>query len=113
MPSAEQLFLLATPREGGYDSAMDMLALIGSSQQWFILAIVFLVVFGASRLPDLARNLGKSLGILKKAKREFEEELMKAQSPETPSAPDALPVEQQAQAKAESQRPQGDEAPKA
>ena len=79
---------------------MEMLALIGSSQQWFILAVVCLVVFGASRLPDLARNLGKSLGILKKAKREFEEELLKAQSPE-PTEPS---VEVKAQQQAEQEK---------
>lgn len=94
--------MLATHESGGYDGVMEMLALIGSSQQWFILAVVCLVVFGASRLPDLARNLGKSLGILKKAKREFEEELLKAQEPERPAAaPSAQPIEAQAQAAAE------------
>lgn len=61
---------------------MQFLAYFGSSAHWLIFAIVCLVVFGASRLPDLARNLGKSLGILKKARREFEEELMRAQNAE-------------------------------
>ena len=77
---------------------MEMLALVLSPSHWFILAIVFLIVFGSKRLPDLARNMGKSLGILKKAKREFEEELMKSQAPEAP-APSALPEEMKAQAK--------------
>ena len=60
---------------------MQHLAYFGSSAQWLIFAIVCLVVFGASRLPELARNLGKSLGILKKARREFEEELLRSQNP--------------------------------
>lgn len=70
---------------------MQMLAYLGSPTQWFILAVVCLVVFGASRLPEIARNLGKSLGILRKAKREFEEELMNAQKPETPHERDNSP----------------------
>lgn len=78
---------------------MQVFAYIGSSSQWFILAIVFLVVFGANRLPDLARNLGKSLGILKKAKREFEDELLRSQTPES-ATPAAEPEELKAQASA-------------
>lgn len=84
---------------------MQVLAYIGSSSQWFILAVVCLVVFGASRLPDLARNLGKSLGILRKAKREFEEELLKAQTPEPP----AVPEEMKAQASAAEEAKKKDE----
>lgn len=64
---------------------MHTLAYFGSSAQWLIFAIVCLLVFGSSRLPDLARNLGKSLGILKKARRDFEDELMRAQTPEPPA----------------------------
>lgn len=62
-----------------------MFAFALSPSHWFILAIVFLIVFGSKRLPDLARNLGKSMGALRKAKREFEEELLKAQTPEPPA----------------------------
>lgn len=61
---------------------MQVVAYFGSSSHWLIFAIVCLLVFGASRLPELARNLGKSLGILKKARREFEEELMRSQHEE-------------------------------
>lgn len=60
---------------------MQVLAYLGSPTQWFIFAIVVLVIFGSSRLPEVARNLGKSLGVLKKARREFEEELLNAQNP--------------------------------
>ncbi len=58
---------------------MQTLAYLGSPTQWFILAIICLIVFGASRLPEIARNLGKSLGILRQAKRDFEQELMNAE----------------------------------
>lgn len=64
---------------------MQMLAQIGSYSQWLILIVICLVVFGAKRLPDIARNLGKSLGEFRKARREFEEELMKTEKPSEPA----------------------------
>lgn len=75
---------------------MQYLAYFGSSAHWLIFAIVCLVVFGSSRLPDLARNLGKSLGLLKKARREFEEELMRSQDPELPQKQPRQSEEQKA-----------------
>lgn len=57
-----------------------VLAQFGSPGQWMIFIAIILVVFGARRLPDIARNLGKSLGEFKKARREFEEELMKSEA---------------------------------
>lgn len=57
-----------------------VLAQFGSPGQWMIFIAIILVVFGARRLPDIARNLGKSLGEFKKARREFEEELMKSET---------------------------------
>lgn len=63
-----------------------VLAQFGSPTHWLIFLAIVLVVFGAKRLPDVARNLGKSLGEFKKARREFEEELMKADKEETKKA---------------------------
>ena len=77
---------------------MQTLAYFGSPSHWFILAIVCLIVFGSRRLPEIARNLGKSLGALKKARREFEEELMHAQEED-----DKKPV---AELEAQKSRPQ-------
>lgn len=45
----------------------------------FILVIVVLL-FGAKKLPELARGLGQSLGEFKKAKDEFEREMHKSAS---------------------------------
>ncbi len=45
-----------------------------------ILIIVCLVIFGAKHLPDIARNLGKGLGEFKKARKQFEDELMKEEN---------------------------------
>lgn len=65
----------------------------GTDFIWLFLLAVLL--FGADKLPKLARGLGKSLGEFKKAKEDFEKEVhAAANEPETkkieggqPSAP--------------------------
>lgn len=61
---------------------MQVIAQIGSPSQWLILIIICLVIFGAKRLPDIARNLGRGFASFKKAKREFEQELLSADKEE-------------------------------
>jgi sec-independent protein translocase protein TatA len=51
-----------------------------------ILAIVVVLMFGAKRLPDAARSLGKSLRIFKSEVRELQSE-NKAQTPNVEAAP--------------------------
>ncbi|HXB87065.1 Sec-independent protein translocase subunit TatA [Mycobacterium sp.] len=53
-----------------------------------IIAVVLTVLFGAKRLPDAARSLGKSLRIFKSEVRELQGE----NKSETPAAP-ATPVQ--------------------
>jgi len=54
----------------------------GTDFIWIFLLAVLL--FGANKLPQLARGLGKSLGEFKKAKEDFEKEIHAAASePET------------------------------
>lgn len=43
-----------------------------------ILLIVLIVIFGAQRLPDLARSVGQSLKILKREVGELQEETAEA-----------------------------------
>lgn len=59
---------------------MNTLAIfgLGTPEIIAILVVVFLL-FGAKKLPEFARGLGKSLGEFKKAKSEFEEELLKTE----------------------------------
>jgi sec-independent protein translocase protein TatA len=41
----------------------------------FWLFLLFVLLFGANKLPQLAKGLGKSLGEFKKAKEDFEKEV--------------------------------------
>ena len=43
--------------------------------EWIIIFVVVLLLFGAKKIPDLARGLGKSMGEFKKAREEFEREV--------------------------------------
>lgn len=43
-----------------------------------IIFLVVLLLFGANKLPELARALGKSLGEFRKAKDELEREIQRA-----------------------------------
>lgn len=43
--------------------------------EWLWIALIVLLLFGADKLPKLARGLGKSLGEFRKAKEEFEKEI--------------------------------------
>ena len=52
---------------------------------WAVLAIVMIVLFGAKRLPDAARSLGKSLRIFKSEVRELQNDA-KSESPISPTA---------------------------
>lgn len=42
--------------------------------------IVILLLFGAKKLPELARGVGKSMGEFKKARDEFERELTRGET---------------------------------
>lgn len=46
--------------------------------------IVILLLFGAKKLPELARGLGKSMGEFKRARDDFERELTEADKETTP-----------------------------
>ncbi|BBU22544.1 Sec-independent protein translocase subunit TatA [Mycobacterium xenopi] len=57
-----------------------------SPWHWAILAVVVVLLFGAKRLPDAARSLGKSLRIFKSEVRELQSE-SKPEKPATPATP--------------------------
>ncbi len=64
-----------------------------SPWHWAIIAILVIVLFGAKKLPDAARSLGKSMRIFKSEMREMQTE-NKADAIETPAAT-TTPVQSQ------------------
>ena len=54
---------------------------------WLIVIAVFVLLFGAKKLPDAARSLGKSMRIFKSEIKE-----MQADSKPDASAPTATPI---------------------
>ena len=59
---------------------MIALSTLGFPELVFIFFLC-LLMFGAKKLPELSRGLGKSLGEFQKAKAEFEREITKAAAP--------------------------------
>ena len=47
-------------------------------QEMFLIFLAILLLFGAKKLPEFARGLGRSMGEFKKARQEFEHEITKA-----------------------------------
>jgi sec-independent protein translocase protein TatA len=47
-------------------------------QEIVIIFLIAILLFGAKKIPELARGLGKSVGEFKKARGEFERELNSA-----------------------------------
>src|SRR5579862_4852715 len=43
--------------------------------EWLYILIGLVILFGADKIPKLARGLGRSLGEFKKAKEDFEKEV--------------------------------------
>jgi sec-independent protein translocase protein TatA len=57
------------------------LGLIGpiGGPEMIMIFIVILLLFGAKKLPELARGVGKSMGEFKKARDEFEREITRSE----------------------------------
>ena len=55
-------------------SLLGFIGPIGGPEMIMIFVVV-LLLFGAKKLPELARGVGKSMGEFKKAREEFEREL--------------------------------------
>ena len=48
-------------------------------QEMVMIFIIILLLFGAKKLPELARGVGKSMGEFKKAREDFEREITTAE----------------------------------
>ena len=49
-----------------------------SGPEWIFIFLAVLLIFGAKKLPEFARGLGRSMGEFKKARQEFDHEISKA-----------------------------------
>jgi sec-independent protein translocase protein TatA len=68
---------------------------------WAVLAVVMILLFGAKRLPDTARSLGKSLRIIKSELGELHNDV----KPDTPGAPPTPVPSERVDASAAGQTP--------
>jgi sec-independent protein translocase protein TatA len=60
----------------------------------FLILLVILLLFGAKKLPELARGMGQAMREFQKAKDEFSDELHKADQTDTAAAkPAAQPAQ--------------------
>ncbi|PFG33154.1 Sec-independent protein translocase subunit TatA [Sanguibacter antarcticus] len=60
---------------------------------WLVFIVILLLLFGAKRLPDLAKSVGQSLKIFKKEIKELNEDDAPAPvQPQTYQQPQANPV---------------------
>jgi sec-independent protein translocase protein TatA len=49
-------------------------------QEIVIIFLIVLLLFGAKKLPELARGIGKSMGEFKKAREDFEKEITRGET---------------------------------
>jgi sec-independent protein translocase protein TatA len=62
------------------------LAMLGYTEVLLILAVV-LILFGAKKIPELAKGLGSGIKEFKKATRDVQEDLQRAIEDDEPSPP--------------------------
>ncbi len=81
-----------------------MLAVLGlSGTELIIVLVAILVLFGAKRIPEFAKGLGKGINEFKKASREVTDSL---ETESAASAPKVPPANTTAQAPAQSKPPE-------
>ena len=70
-----------------------MLAILGlSGTELIIVLVAILVLFGAKRIPEFAKGLGKGINEFKKASREVTDEINNPASEPAAPAPKAPPM---------------------
>ena len=66
--------------------------------EWVVILMIVLVMFGAKKLPELAKSLGQGMNEFRKARQEFDKELqvvtqdIKVQPPNTQTSPPVQPA---------------------
>jgi sec-independent protein translocase protein TatA len=85
---------------------MNTIALVTPGPtEWVLILVIVLVLFGAKKLPELARSLGQSMNEFRKAREEFDKELHQAGQDMKSSVQNTQPLQSGQQASpAQSQR---------
>lgn len=73
--------------------------------EWIIVILAVLLLFGAKKIPELARGLGQGIKEFKKATKEVTDEIQNASS-NTPSAPKAPPANTTPQSQSQPKPPE-------
>jgi sec-independent protein translocase protein TatA len=60
---------------------MQPLAFFGRGEDWLIVLLIVVLLFGSTKIPQLARSLGRSVSEFKKGVREGEVDEKKAVEP--------------------------------
>ena len=68
---------LGRPRLKHMNTPLAIMNLGG--QEMMVIFVIILLLFGAKKIPELARGLGKSMGEFKKARDEFEREITRSE----------------------------------
>jgi sec-independent protein translocase protein TatA len=85
--------LFLKPEQKDSDKSEDpteeefMLGGIGA-QEILLILLIILLLFGARKIPEIARGLGKSMSEFKKGLREVDEEIKKEEEPEKREPPE-------------------------
>jgi len=70
-------------------SYFSSLAFLGGSvgaSEWVVLFVVVLIVVGPKRLPEIARKLGRTMEMFRRAADEFKDQLMTMDQPPLPAS---------------------------
>jgi len=68
-------------------------------QEMIVILVIILLLFGAKRLPELAKGLGKSIREFKKATSEVEDNIRDAMKDEEAKKPESKPEKTETQNK--------------
>ncbi len=60
--------------------------------EWVVILSIFILLFGAKKLPELARGIGKSIKEFKRATSDVEEEIRSAMNEDKPRVPPPAPT---------------------
>ena len=70
-------------------SAIPLIGGIPAGPELLIILLVLVLLFGANKIPKLARSTGQAMGEFKKGREEVEDELKNMQSDDDDAAADA------------------------